>query len=65
MKSLIRLINKKQTASFRVVSLMLANAPLWLMLATANISRARSDVQPLTRGLDTIPSGQHAALEPI
>src|SRR5580704_17776291 len=38
MKSPIRLINKKQTTSFRIVSLMLAIAPLWLMLVTANIS---------------------------
>jgi outer membrane protein assembly factor BamB len=38
MNSPIRLINKKQTTSFRIVSLMLAIAPLWLMLAAANTS---------------------------
>jgi hypothetical protein len=43
MKSPICLINKKQTISFRIVSLMLAIAPLWLMLAAANVC-ARSDV---------------------
>jgi outer membrane protein assembly factor BamB len=32
------LTNRKQTASFRIVSLMLAIAPLWLMLAAANTS---------------------------
>ena len=30
--------NKKQTASFRIVSLLLAIAPLWLMLAAATTS---------------------------
>ena len=30
--------NRKQTASFRIASLMLAIAPLWLMLAAANTS---------------------------
>jgi hypothetical protein len=34
MKSPIRLINKKQTTSFRIVSLLLAIAPLCLILAT-------------------------------
>ena len=32
----IRVANRKQTASFRIAGLMLAIAPLWLMLATAN-----------------------------
>jgi uncharacterized repeat protein (TIGR01451 family) len=32
------LTQRKQTASFRIVSLMLVIAPLWLMLATANTS---------------------------
>jgi outer membrane protein assembly factor BamB len=38
MKSPICVTHRKQTASFRIVSLMLAIAPLWLMLATANTS---------------------------
>ena len=38
----IRVPNRKQTASFRIVGLMLAIAPLWLMLAAANTS-PRSD----------------------
>jgi outer membrane protein assembly factor BamB len=38
MKSPIRLINRKQTVSFRIVSSMLAIAPLWLMLAAASTS---------------------------
>ncbi len=38
MKSPIALVNKKQTASFRIVSWLLAIAPLWLMLAAVNTS---------------------------
>jgi outer membrane protein assembly factor BamB len=38
MKFTLCLTHKKQTASFRMVGLMLAIAPLWLMLATANTS---------------------------
>jgi outer membrane protein assembly factor BamB len=38
MNSPICLTQRKQTASFRIVSLLLAIAPLWLMLATANTS---------------------------
>jgi outer membrane protein assembly factor BamB len=38
MKFSISLIRGKQTASCRIVGLMLATAPLWLMLATANMS---------------------------
>jgi len=34
----IRVTNRKQTASFRIAGLMLAIAPLWLMLAAANVS---------------------------
>jgi glucose dehydrogenase len=34
--------NRKQTASFRIAGLMLAIAPLWLMLATANSSQAQT-----------------------
>src|SRR5580704_12943410 len=36
--SKICVTNRKQTASFRIAGLMLAIAPLWLMLATSNIS---------------------------
>jgi hypothetical protein len=73
MKSI--LTNRKQTASFRIVSFMLAVAPLWLILAAANTSAQTSnDVfqfhhhhQPraLTRGLDAISQRQYAALEPV
>jgi len=38
MKTPLCVTRKKQTASFRIVSLMLTVAPLWLMLATANTS---------------------------
>jgi hypothetical protein len=38
MKSSISLIRRKQTASFRIASLLLAITPLWLMLAAANTS---------------------------
>jgi outer membrane protein assembly factor BamB len=38
MKSSISVTNRKQTASFRIVGLMLTIAPLWLMLAAANTS---------------------------
>jgi len=36
MKFPISVIDRKQTASFRIVGLMLMIAPLWLMLASAN-----------------------------
>jgi outer membrane protein assembly factor BamB len=36
MKSPIYVTNRKQTASFRIVGLLLAITPLWLMLAAAN-----------------------------
>jgi outer membrane protein assembly factor BamB len=38
MKSSLSLINKKQSASFRIVGLMLAIASLWLMLVAVNTS---------------------------
>jgi uncharacterized repeat protein (TIGR01451 family) len=38
MKSPVYVTNRKRTASFRIAGLMLAIAPLWLMLATANSS---------------------------
>ena len=38
MKPSISVANRKQTASFRIVVLMLAIAPLWLMLVAANTS---------------------------
>jgi outer membrane protein assembly factor BamB len=38
MKSPIYVTNRKQTASFRIAGLLLAIAPLWLMLAAANMS---------------------------
>jgi outer membrane protein assembly factor BamB len=38
MKSPISVIDRKQTASFRIVSLLLAIASLWLMLAAVNTS---------------------------
>jgi uncharacterized repeat protein (TIGR01451 family) len=43
MKSPISVFNRKQTASFRIVSMMLAFAPLWLMLAAANTSAQTSN----------------------
>ena len=39
----IRVTNRKQSASFKIVSLMLATAPLWLMLAVANTSAQTSN----------------------
>ncbi len=39
-------INRKQTASFSVAGLLLAIAPLWLMLAAANTSRAQTTSSP-------------------
>ena len=63
--------NKKRTTSFRIVSLLLAIAPLWLMLATANTSAATpimfrtQTTHSLTRGLDAVPPRQHAALESL
>ena len=56
--------NRKQTASFSIAGLMLAIAPLWLMLAAANTSPS-SDSHALTRGLDAVPPRQHAALESL
>jgi hypothetical protein len=50
MKSSISLIRGKQTASFKIVGLMLAIAPLWLMLAAANTyaqAQTSDDAQPL------------------
>jgi outer membrane protein assembly factor BamB len=38
MKSSVSVTNRKQTASFRIAGLMLAIAPLWLMLAAAGNS---------------------------
>jgi uncharacterized repeat protein (TIGR01451 family) len=46
MKSSICITNRKQTASFSIVSLMLAIAPLWLMLAAANTSQAQTPSSP-------------------
>ena len=46
--------NRKQTASFRIAGLMLAIAPLWLMLAAAGTLSASSD-HVVTRGLDAVP----------
>ena len=43
MKSPISVHNRKQTASFRIVSLRLAIAPLWLMLADCIADPASSD----------------------
>ena len=67
--------NRKQTASFSIAGLMLAIAPLWLMLAAANtsayaqtsdnVSNASATTTPVARGLDAVPPGQHAALEPV
>ena len=71
----ISVTNRKQTSSFRMVGLMLAIAPLWLMLAAANtsayaqtsdnVSPARPPLRTLTRGLDAVSPGQHAALESV
>ena len=55
--------SRKQTASFSIAGLMLAIAPLWLMLAAANTSP--SSDHALTRGLDAVPPRQHAALESL
>ena len=45
--------NRKQTASFRIAGLMLAIAPLWLMLAAANTSaHAQTSSKPLTSPAD-------------
>ena len=38
--------NRKQTASFSIAGLMLAIAPLWLMLATASTSQAQTTSSP-------------------
>ena len=57
--------NRKQTASFRIAGLMLAIAPLWLMLAAANTSQRTLRRTLLTRGLDAVSPRQHAALEPV
>ncbi len=38
--------NRKQTASFSIAGLMLAIAPLWLMLAAANTSQAQTAPSP-------------------
>ena len=43
MNSPICLTRRKQTASFRIVSLLLAIVPLWLMLAPANTSAQTSN----------------------
>jgi len=43
MKSPISVPNRKQTASFRIANLILAIAPLWLMLAAANTSAQTSN----------------------
>ena len=40
MKPTIYISNKKQVASFRIAGLMLAIAPLWLMLAAAGAGLA-------------------------
>ena len=55
--------NRKQTASFSIAGLMLAIAPLWLMLAAANTSAQAQNV--VTRGLDAVSPRQHAALESV
>ena len=52
--------NRKQTASFSIVSLMVAIAPLWLMLAAANTSPGSDHI--VSRGLDAVSPRQHAAL---
>jgi outer membrane protein assembly factor BamB len=39
----IRVTNRKQSASFKIVSLMLATVPLWLMLTVANTSAQTSN----------------------
>ena len=44
--SKICVTNRKQTASFSIVSLLLAIAPLWLMLAAANTSQAQTTSSP-------------------
>jgi hypothetical protein len=59
MKFSISLIRRKQTASFRIVGLMLAIAPLWLMLAAANTS-AHAQASDTAAGQGTPPSWLHA-----
>ena len=41
--------HRKHTASFKIAGSLLAIAPLWLMLATANTSARRADALPVTR----------------
>jgi glucose dehydrogenase len=49
--------NKEQTASFRIVTLMLAIAPLWLMLASANTyAQTGNDVSSTTTTTSPTPS---------
>ena len=58
MKSPISSLNRKQTASFRIAGLMLAIAPLWLMLAAANTSahaQTSDDVSSATTALRRHP----------
>jgi outer membrane protein assembly factor BamB len=59
MKFPLCVTRKKQTASFRMVGLMLAIAPLWLMLATANTSmhaQTSDDVSNSSATASTTPS---------
>ena len=49
----IRVTNRKQTASFSIVGLMLAIVPLWLMLAR-NTSQAQTNNR-YTSGLESLP----------
>ncbi len=56
--------NREQTAHFRIVTLMLAIAPLWLMMAAANTSAQTSnDVSTLTTTTSPAPSNWSQLLE--
>src|ERR1700756_767706 len=51
------LVNRKQTASFRVIGSMLAIAPLWLMLATNTSANAQtSDDASITSAAVSSPA---------
>ena len=58
------LAHRKKTASFSIVGLMLAIAPLLLVVAASHHVCARSD-HIFTRGLDPVPPRQHATMESV
>jgi len=57
MKITLCVSHRKQTASFRIVGLILTIAPLWLMLATANtFAQTSNDVSSSTTPTNPDPS---------